>query len=134
MGHILHLLEDLGVPEYTRGDAHPGVPPDPGSYYEDYAKKIFAQYQTNFAQELIDANEKPYFVQDYETAFKNLANFTAYRWFSEDTIKGWDVPKFSKSKPLSQNNELLYNDRIPVLLAIKKVKMKQSTPPIILKF
>ena len=37
LGHILHLLQDLGVPEHTRGDAHPGIPPDPGSYYEEYA-------------------------------------------------------------------------------------------------
>lgn len=43
LGYVLHLLEDMGVPEHTRNDPHPhsveGVTGETGSPYENYAKR-----------------------------------------------------------------------------------------------
>ena len=38
LGHILHLIEDLGVPDHTRNDPHPGVLWMNASPYENWAK------------------------------------------------------------------------------------------------
>ena len=39
LGHILHLIEDMGVPDHTRNDPHPGILWWSSSPYENWAKE-----------------------------------------------------------------------------------------------
>jgi len=118
LGYLLHLLEDLGVPDHARGDSHSGLFGDPKSNYEDYAKYITDRYYLTFAQELIKNNAQPYNFSDIDSFFSSLSKFTASRWFSEDTIdlrnEFFGAPKF-KDLILDTKTQLYYLNGRPVL-------------------
>ncbi|MCL4358363.1 lamin tail domain-containing protein [Patescibacteria group bacterium] len=78
LGHVLHLLEDLGVRSEERRD--------PKSDYENFAKEISQKYYLNFSQELIDKKSSPLSFSNIDSVFKSLADFTANNFFSQDTI------------------------------------------------
>ena len=69
--HVLHLTQDLTVPEHTRNDPHPE-----GSPYEQFA---------NTAPLALHFSEPPILnsVDDY---FNTLANFTNHNFTSNDTL------------------------------------------------
>lgn len=133
LGHILHLLEDLTVPEHTRDDAHPDIgifknifpKLSDGSPYEDWAKEFTLKNynKINLSKELIIKNEKPYFVSSLEEAFHALASFTNKNFFSPDTINDPEFlePNINSLKAVYLkigNNPRLYlvnKDGIPIL-------------------
>jgi hypothetical protein len=118
LGHLLHLLEDLGVPDHARGDSHGGLFGDPKSNYEDYAKYITDRYYLTFAQELIKNNAQPYNFSDIDSFFSSLSKFTASHWFSEDTIdlrnEFFSEPRF-RDLILDTKTQLYYLNGRPVL-------------------
>jgi hypothetical protein len=103
LGHILHLLEDLTVPEHTRDDAHPDIgilkiifpSLSDGSLYEEWAKEYTLENYNNLnlAKNLLLKNEKPYKVNSLKEAFHNLASFTNKNFFSPDTINDSEFPE-----------------------------------------
>ena len=123
LGHILHLIEDLGVPDHSRGDSHSGKFNDNLSGYEEYAKKIFKNYNVNFAKLLIEKNEEPYYFKNLEEIFDSLSRFTASNWFSEDTIGMFNSPtwKFKKDTP---KEILYYNSKNELIL--KEIKINDG--------
>ena len=67
LGHVLHLLEDMAVPDHTRNDTHPGDSP-----YESYCSQFTVD---NFfiADELVGQNYKPLVFSSLDGYFKKLA-------------------------------------------------------------
>ncbi len=84
LGHILHLIEDLTVPEHTRNDPHPGG--KDSSFYEDWTKNNSAGLTQNLGKRLFVKGNKPIIYADLETYFNNLATYTNNHFFSPDTI------------------------------------------------
>lgn len=83
-GHILHLLEDAGIPEYTRNDPHPQVL-DLGNSYEH---KMVKWNQQNFkiVSKLITRKEKPVNLPEMANYFYRVASYSNSNFFSENTI------------------------------------------------
>ncbi len=100
LGAILHLLEDLGVPEHSRADGHVDIfsgtflNNEIPSYYENYAKSLDIS-SLNTADNLIKNKEQPYNNGSIENIFSNLSSYTANNWFSEDTI---EAPEFQSPR------------------------------------
>ncbi len=84
LGHILHLIEDLTVPEHVRNDAHPGEPRP--SYYENWTKDNSAGLTQNLGKRLFVKGDKPVIYSDLESYFNNLATYTNTHFFSPRTI------------------------------------------------
>jgi len=97
LGYILHLLQDMAVPDHTRDDTHAGavgeLTGDPGSPYENYAAGF---NRTNIKELKIPdylkkiGLEIPAYssIEDY---LKNLAIYSNKYFFSRDTI---NIPKY----------------------------------------
>src|SRR3989339_998818 len=77
LGHILHLLEDMAVPEHTRNDTH--IPYVNESFYEDWVEKNTSKLKSP------DGGVTKF--TDLERYFYSLAVFSNQNFFSRDTIK-----------------------------------------------
>ncbi|MBI4134772.1 MAG: right-handed parallel beta-helix repeat-containing protein [Candidatus Sungbacteria bacterium] len=82
LGHTLHLIEDASVPDHTRDDPHPPIL-DLGSPYEFWAKR-FDLNSLNLSERLRDS--KPIPLDDLNTHFDILAQYSNKNFFSKDTI------------------------------------------------
>ena len=98
LGHTLHLLEDMAVPDHTRNDTHAPIPGvDSGSPYESFATRftIAGIKRLNIAKNL--ANEKASAIQksSIEENLASLATYSNNYFFSKDTINTslFDLPK-----------------------------------------
>ena len=101
-GHILHLLEDAGVPDHSRDDTHPPIL-DLGSPYEhEMAKWNPDNFQ--IARTLFLRREKPVSLSSMGSYFDRVANYSNNNFFSKDTISN---EKYSK----------------PLIGSIKKLKI-----------
>lgn len=80
LGHVLHLIEDLGVPEHTRNDPHAD-----GSEYEKYANKYsLATPDKNFAFRLGD--KKQIELGTLDAYFDSLARYSNKYFYSPGSI------------------------------------------------
>lgn len=110
LGHVLHLLEDMGVPAHVRNDPHPWLEP-----YENFlGKKNYSEYPgfAGFAnaEQLIDAavnRSLPdnYSYNDLRDYFNELSEFTQYNYFSSDTVS--DEPETNKSCGIVVKNPVI---------------------------
>ncbi len=90
LGYILHLLEDMGVPEHTRNDPHPV-----GSPYESFTKTRVPV-----------TDGKPVIVLGtLGEYFDAMAKYSNENFFSADSI---DNKKYSQPKPDYFNTEGAY--------------------------
>ncbi len=128
LGHILHLLQDLGVPEHARGDPHIGIGLDPKSYFEDYAKEYLDKYQPEIAKELYSKGVKFKKYTNIYEIFNELAKFTANNWFSEDTINN-DFPYPRVGYKIKNPDGYLYYSylNIPLFWEVHKDKFNLIT-------
>ncbi|MEX1014626.1 MAG: lamin tail domain-containing protein [Candidatus Paceibacterota bacterium] len=121
LGHILHLLQDMSVPDHTRNDPHPplgelgqNLIEEDGSPYEAFAKK----YDTSSIKELgiLNSIEKNSFnIPDFENVedyLESMANYSSRYFFSKDTIydENYDYPKIIRTEDdfaygLDENNK-----------------------------
>lgn len=93
LGHIIHLIEDMGVPAHTRNDGHPAILGDE-EIYEVWADK-FKQHniKKNIEHNLKD--KKPIILNSLDEYFISLSTYTNNNFFSNDTIgiqSGYDKP------------------------------------------
>ena len=90
LGHILHLIEDISVPDHTRNDPHPGDSP-----YENYTQKFtLANPDKNLAAKLVSKN--PIVLSDLNSYFNGLAIYSNNNFYSKDTIgiqNGYQLPQ-----------------------------------------
>lgn len=97
LGHVLHLIQDMFVPDHTRNDAHPVNSP-----YEDYTQGLLNKEQLFI--------EKISTIPSHETLEEYFNAATLYsnkNFYSEDTIgiqSGYENPTPSSYE--------IYNDRV----------------------
>ncbi|MDD5032549.1 MAG: right-handed parallel beta-helix repeat-containing protein [Candidatus Pacebacteria bacterium] len=92
LGFVLHLLQDMAVPDHTRNDSHP---PTDGSPYENYCVGF---NRNNFSiQDKIKGNQ-PASLTSLDNYFDYLANYSNKYFFSKDTINDekYENPKIIK--------------------------------------
>lgn len=101
LGNLLHLLEDLAVPEHTRNDTHSGQMGDPASPYEKYAQRWSPDTlpSLHIAQDLAAEGAVLPKCTSVEDCFRPLALYTSTHYFSKDTINDpkFDFPKIAQS-------------------------------------
>ena len=88
LGHILHLIQDMTVPDHTRGDTHAGLMGDKGSPYEDWAKEYNSGNigKLTIAEGLAKSGVKPKEFPILENYFDWNAKYSSENFFSIDTI------------------------------------------------
>lgn len=87
VGHILHLLEDAGVPDHTRNDIHPFSSP-----YEHFTKTLMPTVD----------HKKPMVLSDLDAYFNGLAMYSNNNFYSAETIGAEQYPNVV---PAYMNNE-----------------------------
>ncbi|MBU6415052.1 lamin tail domain-containing protein [Patescibacteria group bacterium] len=93
LGHILHLLEDMTVPDHTRNDPHPPYADflfGQASPYEHWANQFDAS--TINANSILKSGDAPVFQPSLKSYFDSVAEYSNNNFFSKDTIKN-DVYK-----------------------------------------
>ena len=83
-GHLLHLLEDAGVPDHTRNDPHPPVGVLGSPYEHEMAKWNPGNF--NIASELKNKGLKPVILSNLGEYFDKIAKYSNGNFFSKDTI------------------------------------------------
>lgn len=95
LGHILHILEDLGVPDHTRDDTHAQelavATGDAGSPYEDYAIRFTPQIIA-LANTIYKENAPIVAKQTPEEYLESMAAYSNKYFFSKDTINSASFP------------------------------------------
>jgi hypothetical protein len=102
LGHILHLLEDMGVPDHTRNDTHveliQKVSDDPGSPLEKYATRWNRDSINTLAipQNLIASGVKVPLKNRVEDYLILAAEYSNKYFFSKDTINKYELPNVTR--------------------------------------
>src|SRR3989338_863797 len=99
-GHVLHFLEDAGVPDHTRNDPHPPVL-DLGSPYEHEMDKWNPE-NFQIARALFLTREKPVALSDIGSYLDRVANYSNNNFLSKDTINNsiYSRPSINNIKTL----------------------------------
>ena len=100
LGHALHLLEDMSVPDHTRDDTHANledVTGDTGSPYEQYTTKWTRSTITtlDIPNQLKSEGKVPIGAFSITDHLINLAQYSNKYFFSKDTIND---PKYALPK------------------------------------
>jgi len=82
LGHLLHLLQDMGVPEHVRDDTH--APSKRPSVYEETLGAMTFQEHETWAGGMPAIT--PVSLPDDRSYFEELSSFTRTNFFSYDTI------------------------------------------------
>ncbi|MBI4159668.1 lamin tail domain-containing protein [Candidatus Wolfebacteria bacterium] len=126
LGYILHLLEDMAVPDHTRNDTHAHLDKlgDEGSPYEDYAQKYTRQTIKNFqiSENLKEKNLQPVSKQFIEDYLISMADYSNKYFFSKDTINDskYQLPKIVKEDSSFGYGRDELNNEFPLVLISEK--------------
>lgn len=91
LGHVIHLIEDLTVPDHTRDDPHPPYF-EFGSPYEGWTKKFNRE---NIKIEGLEG-KSPITLSTIEDYFYSIASYSNNNFLSKDTIKDrWGYKNFN---------------------------------------
>lgn len=100
LGHILHLIEDMAVPDHTRNDAHPPYADTvlhQSSPYEHWADQWNVS-NVAIAEALLKEKKVPYYCNHLSSCFDSMALYSNNNFFSKDTIlKNYDKPLLDRS-------------------------------------
>lgn len=132
LGHALHLLEDMGVPEHTRNDPHAHdlekVTGDYGSPLEEYAKKWTRENikKLNIIQTIQQSGKAIPQKTDPKEYLKSVADYSNRYFFTKDTIND---PEYPNPKIIFTDDSFGYGvdengDQLP--LARARTYMKNS--------
>ncbi|MBI2278615.1 MAG: lamin tail domain-containing protein [Candidatus Brennerbacteria bacterium] len=88
LGHALHLLQDMTVPDHSRNDSHAPLAGDDGSPLEDYLEKWNRGNigELDLVGNLTAQNTRPPSFNKIEDYFTNTAEYSNKHFFSKDTI------------------------------------------------
>ncbi len=88
LGHVLHLIEDMGVPDHTRNDPHPPFLSWEQSPYEYWAMQHKdRQTMSGLGYQYYSEGEKEKRFESLGEYFDFLAKYSNNSFFSKDTIK-----------------------------------------------
>ena len=96
LGHVLHLLEDMAVPDHTRNDPHPAIGSDQlgtGSPYEIWTGQ-FNSKNLDLSKNL--KSKKPIVLDFMESYFDELAKYSNHNFYSKDTL---GIGKYNSPEP-----------------------------------
>lgn len=96
LGHILHLIEDMAVPEHTRNDTH--LPYVDESPYEKWVEQSIQKTNLSFSR-------TPKMLINLGSYFDSLAFYSNNHFFSKNTI---NTSKYSYPKLIECNDNLKY--------------------------
>ena len=105
LGHILHLVEDMGVPEHTRNDSH-----SDGSEYEEYASR----YNANTPDEQLRTRigDKPFFIEDsLDDYFNGLAKYSNKYFYSPGSIGTYGFPELDYRTAVSKDGKYFISNK-----------------------
>jgi hypothetical protein len=106
LGHILHLIEDMAVPDHTRDDKHPPYADKffhQTSPYEHWANK-WDKETIGTASELQKEEKKPIICNPLSNCFDSIALYSNRNFFSKDTINS---TKYSAPRHTDERAEIL---------------------------
>jgi len=119
LGHILHLFEDMGVPDHTRNDPHMGDNFTGSSPYEKWASdNKDRQTLGGVALEFDTEGLKPRIFDDIGSYFDFLAVYSNSNFFSPDTIANgeYNLPEISsKDKKYEYSTDNILGESYKVL-------------------
>ena len=101
LGHILHLIEDMSVPDHTRNDAHPPYADKifhQASPYEHWADKWNTETISGLSTMIYHSGSKPPLFSSLREYFDSIATYSNNNFFSKDTTPDKDK---TYSKPLN---------------------------------
>lgn len=116
LGHTLHLIEDMSVPDHTRNDPHPGLGKhlhlpflehhdiSNSSPYESFA--VFNRGSLHIVEEL--KSSPPIIKSSIDEYFDGMARYSNGNFFSRDTILS---PQYSEPRILRERTEKLANGK-----------------------
>ncbi len=91
LGHALHLIEDMAVPDHTRNDAHPPFDHG-GSPYENWSHKFdLANPDADLTGRL--KNKKPISLTSLPEYFDSIAIYSNNNFYSRDSINNYELPR-----------------------------------------
>ncbi len=99
LGHVLHLLQDMGVPAHVRNDAH-----EQGDPFEEWVSENDHKIKVDISK------AEKYSCANNKQCLQQLAFYTHNNFFSKDTINKYDLP-FDKIK-IDKNNLVVLNNKI----------------------
>lgn len=88
LGHILHLIEDMSVPDHTRNDAHPPYADKlfhQASPYEHWASKWNAETMAGLSTMIYHSGSQPARFSSLGEYFDSMATYSNNNFFSKDT-------------------------------------------------
>ncbi|MFH1978789.1 MAG: hypothetical protein ABII97_00125, partial [Patescibacteria group bacterium] len=115
LGHVLHLLQDMAVPEHTRNDTHPGDSP-----LENYSAR-FDINNFNEVNNLLNFSAKDF--SDLDGYFNDLANYSNNNFFSKDTILD---EKYEKPEIVNEESLFAYGLNNLVLSGVETIRIKKG--------
>lgn len=98
LGHVLHLIEDVSVPDHTRNDPHPD-----GSPYELFSDRYSL---SNPDQNLMSAVHSIIRLNSLGDYFDSLARYSNNNFYSLDTTSGAIYENPKKAKSIEENGFL----------------------------
>lgn len=130
LGFILHVLEDMSVPDHTRDDTHAQslefATADSGSPYENFT----SQYNTtnigslNLIGEIKNSGTQIPKFSSPEEYLKSVAQYSNKYFFSKDTIND---PKYSEPKIIEEKNNFGYGkDENGKLFELVRITLESS--------
>lgn len=84
LGHILHLIQDMSVPEHTRQNVHIFFIPNAGSPYESYTAKNNKDFYGQTRKSI--ENQEPVKRTTLDEYFNEIALYSNNYFYSPDTI------------------------------------------------
>lgn len=127
LGHILHIVEDMAVPDHTRDDTHAqDLGGDTGSPYEQYTAKYDPQTikQLNIAGGLKRDGLSAPTMSQLQGYLTTMAQYSNKYFFSKDTIND---PKYPNPKINWDDGSLAYGqDENGTSFPIAKIEEKQD--------
>ncbi len=117
LGYVLHLAEDMTVPDHTRNDTHPEDSP-----YENFAKN-FTRNNLNVWQDFKSQNFRPKIFGSVDEYFEYLSGYSNNYFFSKDTI---NIEKYNKPKIVEEDNNFGFGvDKDNFKFSLVKVKKEK---------
>ncbi len=126
LGHIVHLIEDMGVPDHTRNDQHLPIADSlgGGSPYEGWAmQNKNRDTLRGLGKQYADAGNITRVFDDLGTYFDFLAKYSNGNFFSKDTIFRQDV--YPNPKILNYDSEYSYGKDLFTGDIVKLVKRNE---------
>jgi len=88
LGHLLHLIEDMSVPDHTRNDAHPPYGDKlfhQASPYEHWADKWNTETISGLSTMIYHSDSQPAHFSSLAGYFDSIASYSNNNFFSKDT-------------------------------------------------